>query len=139
MTALLKYGFEEKSSSLYKCSIVLGFILSKNLRGLWFYLLIKVQNATSLVFFDIKKPRRIEHLQREEPFSSDPYFSLRSRGHLKDLKDSKGQLILKANCQAEDSSKKRRMNFFLLVCDMFSFVFWKNPPPAKNVSRLSDL
>ena len=27
-------------------------------------------------FFDIKKPRRIEHLQSEEPFSSDPYFSV---------------------------------------------------------------
>ena len=25
-------------------------------------------------FFDIKKPRRIEHLQSQEPFSSDPYF-----------------------------------------------------------------
>ena len=28
-------------------------------------------------FFDIKKPRRIEHLQSEEPFSSDPYFRSR--------------------------------------------------------------
>ena len=27
-------------------------------------------------FFDIKKLRRIEHLQSEEPFSSDPYFSI---------------------------------------------------------------
>ena len=26
-------------------------------------------------FFDIKNPRRIEHLQSEEPFSSDTYFS----------------------------------------------------------------
>ena len=26
-------------------------------------------------FFDIKKTRRIEHLQSEKPFSSDPYFS----------------------------------------------------------------
>ena len=26
-------------------------------------------------FFDLKKLRRIEHLQSEEPFSSDPYFS----------------------------------------------------------------
>ena len=26
------------------------------------------------MFFDIIKPRRIEHLQSEEPFSSDPYF-----------------------------------------------------------------
>ena len=30
----LKYGSEEKGSSLYKCSILLGFIMSKNLRGL---------------------------------------------------------------------------------------------------------
>ena len=40
-------------------------------------------------FFDIIKPWRIEHLQSEEPFSSDPYFSrhgiavlsLGSKGH----------------------------------------------------------
>ena len=25
---------------------------------------------------DIEKPKRIEHLQSEEPFSSDPYFRL---------------------------------------------------------------
>ena len=31
---ILKYGSEEKGSSLYKCSSLLGFILSKNLRGL---------------------------------------------------------------------------------------------------------
>ena len=29
-------------------------------------------------FFDIIKPRRMEHLQSEEPFSSDPYFSTNS-------------------------------------------------------------
>ena len=43
------------------------------------------------------------------------------------------------NCQAEDSSKNGRMNSFLLVCDVFSFVFWENPRSEKNVSRLSDL
>ena len=43
----LKYGSQEKSSE---------------------------RNLSS--FFDIKKPRRIEHLQSEEPFSSDPYFSV---------------------------------------------------------------
>ena len=31
------------------------------------------------------------------------------------------------------------MNSFLLVYNVFSFVFWKNPRPEKNVSRLSDL
>ena len=49
----LKYGSEEMGSWFYKCSILLGFIMSKNLRGLWFYLLIKVQNATSLVFLTL--------------------------------------------------------------------------------------
>ena len=53
---------------------------------------------------------------------------------------SKGQLISKANCQAEDSPKKRTNEFFLLVCDVFSFVFWKNPQPEKkNILRSSDL
>ena len=31
---ILKYGSEEKGSSLCRCSILLGFIMSKNLRGL---------------------------------------------------------------------------------------------------------
>ena len=26
-------------------------------------------------FFDMRKPRKMEHLQKEEPFSSDPNFS----------------------------------------------------------------
>ena len=30
-------------------------------------------------FVDINKPRRMEHLQSEEPFSSDPYFSTAGR------------------------------------------------------------
>ena len=46
----LKYGSEEMGSSLCRCSSLLGVIMSKNLRGLWFCVLIKVQNATSLVF-----------------------------------------------------------------------------------------
>ena len=32
--SILKYGSEEKGSCFYKCSIFLGFIMSKNLRGL---------------------------------------------------------------------------------------------------------
>ena len=26
-------------------------------------------------FFDMRKPKKMEHLQKEEPFSSDPYFN----------------------------------------------------------------
>ena len=26
-------------------------------------------------FFDMRKPMKMEHLHKEEPFSSDPYFS----------------------------------------------------------------
>ena len=40
-------------------------------------------------FFDIIKPRRIEHLQKEEPFSSDPYFSDRGEFLLSIQKVSK--------------------------------------------------
>ena len=38
----------------------------------------------------------------------------------------KGQLISKANCQAVNSSKNEQMNSFLLVCDVFSFVFGRS-------------
>ena len=48
---ILKYGSQEMGSWFYRCSPLLVFIMSKKLRGLWFCLLIKVQNATSLVFF----------------------------------------------------------------------------------------
>jgi hypothetical protein len=46
----LKAGSEKIVYWLCRFSILLGFIMLKKLRGLWFYLLIKVQNATSLVF-----------------------------------------------------------------------------------------
>ena len=71
---LLKYGSEEKGSSLYKCSILLRFFVKKPKR---FVILSSDKSSEHNLssFFDIKKPRRIEHLQSEEPFSSDPYFS----------------------------------------------------------------
>ena len=40
-------------------------------------------------FFDIKKPKRLEHLQSEEPFSSDPYFRIESYNKLNISKQSK--------------------------------------------------
>ena len=47
---------------------------------------------------------------------------------IKDInKAAKGQLILKANCQVVNSSKKNeQMNSFLLLCNVFLFIFWKN-------------
>ena len=70
----LKYGSEEKGSSLYKCSILLGFILSKKRKMFEILSSDKSSERNLSSFFDMKKPRRIEHLQSEEPFSSDPYF-----------------------------------------------------------------
>ena len=52
---------------------------------------------------------------------------------------AKGQLISKKIVKPRILPKNERMNSFLLVCDVFSFVFWENPWPEKNVSRLSDL
>ena len=49
----------------------------------------------------------------------------------------KGQLISKANCQAEDSSKKtNEMNLFLLVCDVFLFFFWKKLKTSKKLFEI---
>ena len=45
---------------------------------------------------------------------------------------SKGQLILKANCQAVNSSKNEQMNSFLLQCDVFSSLFWKKLKTPKR-------
>ena len=57
-------------------------------------------------------------------------FGRRTKGHLFSKKIVKPRIL----------PKNERMNSFLLVCDVFSFVFWKNPRSAKkNVSRLSDL
>ena len=74
----LKYGSEEKGSSLCKCSILLGFILSKKPKRFVILSSDKSSERNLSSFFDIKKPRRMEHLQSEEPFSSDPYFSIPS-------------------------------------------------------------
>ena len=60
-------------SLFYRCSILLGFIMSKKTREVAFWTFIRRQNHKPLQFFDIIKPRRIEHLQNQEPFSSDPY------------------------------------------------------------------
>ena len=70
----LKYGSEEKGSSFCKCSILLGLIMSKKIKKFVISSSDKSSERNLSCFFDIIKPRRIEHLQKEEPFSSDPYF-----------------------------------------------------------------
>ena len=72
---LVKYGSEEKGSFFCKCSILLGFIMSKKTKRFVISSSDKSSERNLSCFFDIIKPRRIEHLQKEEPFSSDPYFS----------------------------------------------------------------
>ena len=47
-------------------------------------------------------------------------------------KSTKGQLILKANCQAEDSSKKRTNEFVFTSMRRVFVCFWKNPKPEKK-------
>ena len=68
----LKYGSEEKGSWFYKCSTFLGFITSKKQERLRSELL--SEDKITNLFFDIIKPKRIEHLQNQESFFSVPYF-----------------------------------------------------------------
>ena len=49
-----------------------------------------------------------------------------------DLTLTKGQLISKKIVKPRILPKNERMNSFLLVCDVFSFVFWENPRPEKK-------
>ena len=44
----------------------------------------------------------------------------------------KGQLILKANSQAIILPKNEGMNSFLLLCNMFLFIFWKKLKSPKR-------
>ena len=52
---------------------------------------------------------------------------------------TKGQLISKKIVKPRILPKNERMNSFLLVYDVFSFVFLENPRAEKKLSRLSDL
>ena len=56
--------------------------------------LLSEDKITNLLgFFDIIKPRRIEHLQSEEPFSSDPYFSKEKLLTYKDARSLKTNIL----------------------------------------------
>ena len=55
------------------------------------------------------------------------------------VSSTKGQLISKKIVKPRILPKNERMNSCLLVCDVFSFVFWENPRPEKNVSKVTDL
>ena len=55
---------------------------------------------------------------------------MRKEGH------DKGQLISKKNVKPRILPKNERMNSFLLVCDVFSFVFLKNPRPEKKLFEI---
>ena len=75
-------------------------------------------------------------------YSRNNSFHINYFKHPKGLRlpvEFKGQLISKKIVKPRILPKNERMNSFLLVCDVFSFVFWENPRPEKNVSRLSDL
>ena len=49
--------------------------------------------------------------------------------------NAKGQLISEAKSQAMKSSKKRTNDFFLLLCDMFSFGFLEEIKDPKKTFR----
>ena len=66
-----------------------------------------------------------------------PNFSQKKSGIMIFCKNSvfakfKGQLISKKIVKPRILQKNERMNSFLLVCDVFSFAFWKNPWPRKK-------
>jgi len=59
---------------LGRYSSLLGFIMSKNPKGLWLYILIESSVCNLSCFFDMIKPRRKECLQSQYTSLSDPIF-----------------------------------------------------------------
>ena len=59
---LLKTGSEKIIYWLSRYSFHLGFIMSKNPKGLWYYILIKSSVSNLSLFFDMIKPKRKDHL-----------------------------------------------------------------------------
>ena len=53
-----------------------GFYYVKKPKGFVILCSDKSSERNLSCFFDMRKPRKMEHLQKEEPFSSDPYFSV---------------------------------------------------------------
>ena len=76
-------------------------------------------------FFDIKKPRRIEHLQSEEPFSSDPYFRLNINMH--PLIQHIITLFLKGSYKNRSwtQNKPPRLHVFLFPALLLFLTFFK--------------
>ena len=74
--ALLKTGSSKIIYWLFRFSCLMGFIMSKNPKGLWFHLLIKSSVRNLSRCFDIIKPRRKENLQRWKIILPDPVFNL---------------------------------------------------------------
>ena len=50
---------------------------------------------------------------------------LQGKNTINTNKYMEGHLISKANCQTANLPKNKQMDLFLLVCDVFSLVFWK--------------
>ena len=91
--------------------------MSKNLRGLWFYLLIKVQNATSLGFFDIKQAWKLSAIKGEPNLSilwevrqihlKKAFFNWKATSNLTKLFLDKKQFLQKSHyCQKSISGQK---------------------------------
>ena len=81
-------------------------------------------------FFDIIKPRRIEHLQSEEPFSSDPYF----RDNFDIFDFSKYFFKNLANQINRLQTQDQKMRLFHINCwEQVSVVMWLAPwPPVRE-------
>ena len=89
------------------------------LRGINIWQLFRIIDATS----DINSTQKVDESKNAWNFSSEV---------LRDFKilffwGIKGHLISKENCQAVNSFKKRS-----LLCDLFSFIFWKKLKSTKR-------
>ena len=81
-------------------------------------------------FFDIIKPRRMEHLQIEEPFSSDPYFSVFTTNFY--VTDVTYKFELETTIKASDFNYKCWKKSCVPYCQLYFGMSWT----LRTVARL---
>ena len=112
---LVRFFFSDWYFTIFLCFLIFSHF------PFLFYL---SKSATNLFYSDRKRRIYDAPLQMRSNNGQQPFGKKRVI--------CKGQLISKTNCQGMDSSKKRRNEFVLLLCDVFSFVFWKKLKTPKK-------
>ena len=118
-------------NGIIKLTILIKFSSSKNWFCFWLLLMTEFPNEISDYESLLYNCKKVNVLGDRLSFSKTQITII-------DLK-LKVSSFWKQTVKPRILPKNEWINSFLLVCDLFSFIFLENPRPIKKVLRLSDL